>query len=163
MLLRVSWAEIVCIFALILLAGCQQSITGGVVVEQQDDSPKDVVITSQPKPVATQQPTAPQPVAPAPNWVPENVLPRQEKEVIIIPESKPSENPLQDCLDSCSASCESSSSLACSQTTGYGCKQNCGSIIDPSACSTACSLRDARKCEPKFIEFCTSTCEGRCH
>jgi hypothetical protein len=24
-------------------------------------------------------------------------------------------------------------------------------------------LRDARRCEPKFIEFCSATCEGRCH
>ncbi len=161
MSLRVSWAEIVCVLALLFLSACQQSITGGVVVEQNDGIPKDVVITSQPQP--SPQQAQPKAAESSPVWIPENVLPGPEREVIVIPESKPSEDPVQDCIDDCMDSCTTSAGLACAQSSGAACKQQCGGIIDPSACSTACSLRSARMCEPKFAEYCTSTCGGRCH
>lgn len=170
MSLQDSFTKILaCVALLLILAACNRSPTGGVIVLQEDEGPKHVVITSD----ATAEPAtppqqAPQPaVQPAatqpPQWIPENVLPRKEPEVIIIPESRPAEDPVAACIGKCSATCANSAKLACSQSTGSGCKQNCGQYIDPTACSTACSLRDARRCEPKFIEFCSATCEGRCH
>lgn len=158
------------IFAVIVLAlvlaGCSGSPTGNVVVTQEPEGPKNVVVTgipseppaSQPVPVATEVVTAANP-----QWIPENVLPRDEPEVIVIPESKPVEDPAQKCLDDCVKSCASSAKLACNSKSGAECKSRCGSIIDPSACSTACSLRSAHACEPKFNDYCAATCKTRCY
>lgn len=145
---------------LIVLAGCQQSPTGStVIIDQVDDGPKHVVVKSSPAP------SEPEPVPePEPQWIPENVLPPpEEPEVIVIPENKPPEDPVLACVEKCESSCETSASAACSQTSGSGCKAFCGNVIDTSACSTACSLRNARRCEPKFIEFCSAQCNSRCY
>ncbi len=161
MSLRVFWANIIgCVLLAVLMVGCQKSptgaVTGGIINQALEPGPRDIVVNSSPLP---SQPAAP----PVPVWIPENVLPQPEPQAIVIPENKPAADPVQACVDKCISSCTSSASRACSQSTGTVCKQNCGAIIDPSACSTACSLRDARICEPKFIEFCTSKCDGRCH
>jgi hypothetical protein len=143
----------------VLLFGCQQSPTGGAVITQTPENvPKDVVVTSAP---AAQEPAA---AAPIPiNRIPENVLPRPEPTVIIIPENRPSADPVAACISKCDSDCKTSATYSCTKPTGTDCKASCGAIIDPSACSTACSLRSARMCEPKFIEFCTAQCIGKCH
>jgi hypothetical protein len=147
----------------LVLAGCSGSPTGNVVVTQEPEGPKNVVVTSRPA-EATAVPVAQEVVSPAPTqWVPENVLPRDEPEVIVIPESKPVEDPAQKCLDDCVKSCATSAKLACGSNSGAECKSRCGSIIDPSACSTACSLRSAHACEPKFNDYCAATCKTRCY
>lgn len=161
---------IACVLVIALLSGCSQAPTGNVVINQQaPEGPRDVVINSTP----TVTPPAAQPVAqpaakPSPaqvpvSQIPTNVLPRAEPEVIIIPENKPAADPVQACIDSCESSCEISASFACSKHTGAECRMACGSIIDPEACKTACSLINARACEPKFISFCTAQCIGKCH
>lgn len=164
MLLQGSFTKIItCMVLLLLLAACNQSPTGGVVIQQEPEGPKNVIVTSLPEPAPiAAAPVPTQPVQP-PQWIPENVLPQDEPEVIIIPESKPAEDPVAACIDKCEATCATNAARACSQSTGSACKQSCGQYIDPSACSTACSLRDAHRCEPKFIEFCTATCEDACH
>ena len=162
-----SISAIVCVL-LLFIAGCQ-SPTGGVVISQEPQGPRDIVVnstvpvapavlaTTAVKPVPTTQP------APAPQRIPINVLPQQAPEVYIIPEEKPAIDAVQACLDGCQKNCRTAAARACRQTTGTLCKANCGDIIDPSACSTACSLRDARACEPKFKEFCGNKCIERCN
>lgn len=169
---------VACILLVTLFAGCSQSPTGNVVVSQNsDEAPKNVVINStsvasnvhRPLPVpanavpskqssimASAVPSEPLPVS-------ADALAPEPQQVFIIPENKPSADPVNACIDSCESSCEVSALFACSQTSGSGCKMACGSIIDSSACSTACSLRNAHACEPKFIEFCVSQCSGICH
>lgn len=162
MSLRDSCISIVALLlVIVLLAGCQKSPTGGVTITQQEPAgPQDVVVNSTPAP---SQPVASQPASVPVNRIPTNVLPRPEPQVIIIPESKPAADPVQACIDGCDSSCKTSATYSCSKPNGADCKQSCGQIIDPSACSTACSLRSARMCEPRFIEYCTSQCIGRCH
>lgn len=159
MSLRALWVSGV-LFAVLLLAACQQSPTGGIVIQQEPSGPRLVVVNGSPIAAPPEPGPADESV---PVLVPENVLPRDEPEVIVIPESKPAEDPVQACLDKCEASCKTSARLACSKPTGVECKANCGSIIDPSACSTACSLRNANACEPKFVEYCSSMCVERCY
>ncbi|MEM4254210.1 MAG: hypothetical protein QXR48_02375 [Candidatus Woesearchaeota archaeon] len=143
------------------LFGCQKTPTGGVVITQEDTGPRDVVVTSGPIPEPEPEPSPPQEIPL--NRIPTNVLPRDEPQVIVIPENRPAEDPVTDCIEKCESSCKTSAISACSKPSGADCKSACGQIIDPSACSTACSLRSARVCEPKFIEFCSSQCVGRCH
>lgn len=155
---------IVCI--LLLLAACTSSPTGNAVISQDATGPRDITVNGSSQPAAQQ--TAPattstQPTEEPVRRIPTNVLPPPPGEIIIIPESKPAEDPVQDCMNKCETSCKNSAALACGKSTGTECKANCGTIIDPSACSTACSLRNAHSCEPKFIEFCTSKCAGRCY
>jgi hypothetical protein len=142
---------------LLFLAACN-SPTGGIVVNQEPTGPRDIVVNSTTSPVAQPVP-APAPL-PAPKEV---IVSAPAPEIIVIPANKPPEDPVEACLEACTASCENSAVKACGQSTGAACKTNCGTIIDPSACSTACSLRDAHACEPKFIDFCTAKCAGKCH
>ncbi len=161
MLSKASFISIVACVLVIALLGCQTSPTGGAIITQEQTGPKDVVVTSEPVPQPAAQPAKPVPVPPS--GIPTNVLPRPEPQVIIIPESKPAADPYKACVDNCDASCTTSATFSCSKPSGTDCKAACGNIIDPSACSTACSLRSARICEPKFIEFCTAQCVGKCH
>jgi len=151
----------------LLVAGCSSSPSGNVVINQEPEGPKNVVVTGKPvtpAPAAQPVPVAQDVVTPAsPQWVPENVLPRDEPEVIVIPAVEQVEDPAQKCLDDCVKSCTSSAKLACGSGSGAECKSRCGSIIDPSACSTACSLRSAHACEPKFNDYCAATCKTRCY
>lgn len=151
---------IVCI--LLLLAACSSSPTGNAVISQDATGPREITVNS-----STQQTvpatTSTQPAAAPVQRIPTNVLPPPPGEIIIIPESKPAEDPVADCMNKCETSCKTSAALACGKSTGADCKANCGTIIDPSACSTACSLRNAHSCEPRFIEYCTSKCAGRCY
>jgi hypothetical protein len=141
------------VILLVFLAACQ-SPTGGVVINQVPTGPRDIVVNGSPNlPV----PVNPQP---APKKV---VVSSPVPEVIIIPETKPAEDPYKQCMDSCSTQCKASAEKACSQNLGTECRANCGGIIDKSACSTACSLRNANACEPKFIEFCSNKCVERCN
>jgi hypothetical protein len=149
----------------VLLVGCQKSPTGGAVITQSNENaPKDVVVTSQPAPQQPVQPAA-QPAQAVPvNRIPTNVLPQPDMpQIIVIPENKPVADPVQACIDKCDSDCKISATFSCSKPSGAECRMACGGIIDPSACSTACSLKNARSCEPKFIEFCTAQCVGRCH
>jgi hypothetical protein len=153
---------------LLLFAACSASPTGNVVVLQEATGPRDITVNGSAQPATTPaaQPSAPATTQPAEEPVrriPTNVLPPPPGEIIVIPESKPAADPVQDCMNKCETSCKTSSALACGKSTGADCKANCGPIIDPSACATACSLRNAHSCEPKFIEFCTSKCAGRCY
>lgn len=158
MSLRVSWVNIVAILLVMILVGCQKSPTGAVPVETPEEpAPKEVVVTSIPEPAPQPEPE-PEPE----QWVPENVIPR-EKETIVVPATKPPEVTFEDCADECASKCITKADIACGKSSGAECKQNCGTVIDPSACSTACSLRSAGICETKFIEFCSSKCEGQCH
>lgn len=152
---------------LLFLAACQ-SPTGGVVINQEPSGPREIIVNSTPapQPAAPVQQALPAPApepTPAPVRIPTNVLPQQAPEVYIVPETKPAIDPLQQCLDGCQQTCKTAAATSCRQTTGTACKANCGDIIDPSACSIACSLRDARSCEPKFKEFCGAQCIKRCH
>ena len=165
MSLRALFISIVaCVLVLALLSGCQKSPSGAVIVQTPPEGPKDVVVTS--APVQEPQPAPSQSAQPEEiplNRIPANVIPRDEPQVIIIPESRPAEDSVADCIEKCDSSCRTSAGFACSKPSGADCRASCGSIIDPSACSTACSLRSARICEPKFIEFCSAKCIGRCH
>jgi len=156
---------IMCVLLLVLVA-CQKSPTGGVIITQEDTGPKHVIVNSVPEPQPAVQP-APQPSVPVaqdPAWIPENVLPQEPSStVIVIPENKPAEDPVAECIADCESSCKRSAEQACIQDSGTSCKLNCGSIIDPSACSTACSLRSANACEPRFIEYCTPKCTEQCY
>lgn len=143
------------------LFGCQKAPTGGVVITQEDTGPKEVIVTSEPVPEPEPVPAQPEQIPI--NRIPTNVLPREEPQVIVIPENKLAEDPIADCIKKCESACMISADFACSKPSGADCKSACGQIIDPSACSTACSLRSARVCEPKFIEFCSAQCAGRCH
>jgi hypothetical protein len=165
MLSKASFISIVACVLVIALLGCQTSPTGGAIITQEQTGPKDVVVTSEPvsQPVAAQPAAQPKPAPVPPSGIPTNVLPRPEPQVIIIPESKPAADPYKACIDNCDSSCKISATYSCNKPSGADCKQSCGQIIDPSACSTACSLRSARVCEPKFIEFCTAQCIGKCH
>jgi hypothetical protein len=158
---------IVCVLVIALLSGCSQSPTGNVVITQQaPEGPKDVVINSTPTVSQPASQPAANPSSPSPvpvSQIPTNVLPRPEPVVIIIPENKPAADPVQACVEDCESSCEISASFSCSKNTGAECRMSCGSIIDTSACSTACSFKSAHACEPKFIEFCTAQCIGKCH
>ncbi len=152
---------VACVLVIALLSACQKSPSGAVIV-QAPEGPKDVVVNSTPAPqTAPQAPSQPEPVPL--NYIPTNVIPRDEPQVIVIPESRPAEDPVADCIEKCSSSCEISADFACSKPSGADCKATCGQIIDPSACSTACSLRSAGICEQKFIEFCSAQCVGKCH
>ncbi len=165
MSLRVSFISVVVL--LVLLAGCSTSPSGGVVINQEPTGPREIIVNSTPAAPAA-QPTAPAATpapAPAPvQHIPINVLPQQPApEVYIVPADHPPVDRLQSCLDGCELKCKQSAAVSCRQTTGTACKANCGDIIDPSACSIACSLRDARSCEPKFKEFCGAQCVKRCY
>ncbi len=149
----------VCLVFLFVLIGCQQSPSGAIIVETEPDAPKHVVVSS--IPVSTPEEIDIEIVEEPEEPVIEPVIP--EPEVIIIPEDKPSGDPVADCLRKCTSSCEISAKTACSQSSGSACKHLCGNIIDPSACSTACSLRSARICQPKMVEFCTSQCNSKCY
>ncbi len=164
MSLRDSCVKIL-VFVLIVtvLFGCQKSPpTGGVVITQEDTGPKEVVVVGEPVPEPAPQEAPAQEPMPV-NRIPTNVLPRPEPQVIVIPESKPVGDPVQACIENCNSDCEISADFACSKPSGTDCKAACGSIIDPSACSTACSLRNANACEPKLMEFCSAQCVGKCH
>lgn len=162
MSLRVSWLNVfACVLVLALLFACQKSPSGAVIVQTPPEGPKEVVVTS--APVPEPQPAPSQPEQVPLNRIPTNVLPREEPQVIVIPESKPAEDPYADCIEKCASSCGISANFACSKPSGADCKMSCGQIIDPSACSTACSLRSAGICESKFIEFCSAQCVGKCH
>lgn len=164
MSLRVSFISVVVL--LIVLAGCSLSPSGGVVINQEPTGPREIIVNSTPAaPAAPSTTVAPQPAAPAPvQHIPINVLPQQPApEVYIVPAEHPPVDRLQSCLDGCELKCKQSAAVSCRQTTGTACKANCGDIIDPSACSIACSLRDARSCEPKFKEFCGAQCVKRCY
>ncbi|MEM4240450.1 MAG: hypothetical protein QXM31_04195 [Candidatus Woesearchaeota archaeon] len=145
----------------LFIFGCQKSPTGGVVITQEDTGPKEVVVVSAPVPEPEPAPSQPQEIPI--NRIPTNVLPREEPQVIIIPENRPAEDPVADCIKKCESACMISADFACSKPSGADCKSACGQIIDPSACSTACSLRSAGICEPKFLEFCSAQCVGKCH
>ena len=164
MSLRALCVSVIASFLILsLLSGCQKSPSGAVIVQTSPEGPKDVVVTSAPVPEPAPQPAPSQPEPVPLNRIPINVIPREEPQVIVIPESRPAEDPVSDCIGKCESSCRTSAGFACSKPSGADCKASCGSIIDPSACSTACSLRSARICEPKFIEFCSAQCIGRCH
>ncbi len=152
---------IACILVLALLSACQKSPSGAVIVQAPPEGPKEVVVTSEPVPEP--EPAPSQPSETPLNYIPTNVIPRDEPQVIVIPENRPAEDPVAECIEKCESSCKTSATYACSKPSGADCKSACGQIIDPSACSTACSLRSARICEPKFIEFCSAQCVGKCH
>lgn len=137
---------------LFFLVACQ-SPTGGVVINQEPTGPRDIIVNG--------SPNLPETAAPEP--AKEVVVSSPVPEVTIIPESKPAVDPYQACMDGCSARCKASAVKACGQNLGTECRANCGDIIDKSACSTACSLRNANACEPKFIEFCSNKCVERCN
>ncbi|MEM2916247.1 MAG: hypothetical protein QXT19_02735 [Candidatus Woesearchaeota archaeon] len=160
MSLQVSWRNVfACVLVVALLSACQKSPSGAVIVQIPPEGPKEVVVTSAPLP----EPASAQPEQIPVNRIPSNVLPREEPQVIVIPENRPAEDPVADCIEKCKLSCETSANFACSKPSGADCRSGCGQIIDPSACSTACSLRSARICEPKFIEFCSAQCVGKCY
>lgn len=164
MSLRVSFISVVVL--LILLAGCSLSPSGGVVINQEPTGPREIIVNSTPAaPAASQTTVAPSPAqTPAPvQHIPINVLPQQAPEVYVVPAETQPVDRLQSCLDGCQLKCKQNAAVSCRQTTGTACKANCGDIIDPSACSIACSLRDARSCEPKFREFCGAQCVKRCY
>ena len=151
---------------LLFLAACQQSPTAGVVINQEPTGPRDITVNSTPAPQPAQIPAAPAPQpaqAPAPMHIPINVLPQQAPEVYIVPAEKPVVDPVQSCLDGCQLQCKQNAAAACRQPTGTACKANCGTMIDPESCKSACALRDARSCEPKFKEWCGAKCKEHCY
>lgn len=158
MLSQVFWAKVMCFVVLVFLFACQSSPTGNVVgvqeaVQHVQEQPREVIINSLPD----------APEKPVTNTQPAVIVASPAPEVIIFPEDIIPENPVGECTEQCKKSCTIYANRACSQTTNTACKSNCGEIINPSACATACSLRNARLCEPKFIEFCAAQCEKKCY
>jgi len=123
-------------------------------VEKPAPEPAVAVETvSEPPPVDVQPvPEAPEPV----EEVKEEPKPPEQ---IIEPIPQPAE---LSCMEECEAKCVKDADNACSEPFNRDCKQKCGTIIDPSACSTACSF-DKRNCIPFFEKTCKNTCVQICN
>lgn len=80
-------------------------------------------------------------------------------------QSEPTEPQVQlSCNDLCEQDCERDAQNACRQTERSDCKSQCGDIIDPSACSQACSfLHQSASCRTQFEQFCKAKCVERCN
>lgn len=148
-----SLPKIVVIMLLFLVACSTQTPTAFVVKEP-------VVINSTP---TNEIIVTPEPVTE--ELIDESTLPKPEPapEIIVVPERKPIVDPVASCTKGCEMQCDSNADHACNQGSTSGCKSACGSVIDPSACSAACSFRRAGSCESKFKKFCFAQCQGKCH
>lgn len=150
MSLQDSCAKLVFAF-LVLLAGCTASPSGSIVIHQEPTGPRHIEVNGSQIPAIVDNATSVS--------KPEEIVVPEERVVVVIPANR---QPSNDCLDSCALSCRQSSLNACGQRTGSSCRLRCGSIIEPSACASACALKDANACVPKFVEFCTAQCSVRC-
>ena len=103
------------------------------------------------QPVLEPQVKAPQEVVKAPETVKE--------------EPKPQLSPQEDCQEMCKGSCEASAQNACTQPGRPECKAGCGDVIDPSACSQACTYvqNQPQQCKQMFEQFCSAQCVNYCH
>ena len=69
----------------------------------------------------------------------------------------------RDCLGICQDYCALSAQNACVQGSRSLCKSNCGTVIDPSACTQACAfLSQPNVCRQRLQQFCEANCIGRC-
>lgn len=69
----------------------------------------------------------------------------------------------QDCEGFCAWECERNAHNACNQRERSQCKALCGSTIDPSACSQACSfINQPGACRSQMEKFCKSQCTAKC-
>jgi|SRR3989344_3063649 len=77
---------------------------------------------------------------------------------------EPTEQVQLTCDDLCQQDCERDAQNACKQQERSDCKSQCGDIIDPSACSQACSfLHQSATCKTQFEQFCKAKCVERCN
>ena len=67
------------------------------------------------------------------------------------------------CKSQCDSDCEADAQLACKQRERSACKANCGDVIDPSACTQACTyLNQPQSCKSMLEQFCKSRCVQIC-
>ncbi|HLF54978.1 MAG TPA: hypothetical protein VI612_04620 [Candidatus Nanoarchaeia archaeon] len=74
--------------------------------------------------------------------------------------------PEEQCVENCQTNCERSAQNACTQKERSGCKDICNDnpIIDPSACTQACTyLSQSNVCKQQMEQFCSAQCVGTCH
>lgn len=133
-----KWA----ILLLVLLISCApaaQEIGAKPVIQTQPEPPKPV-----PQPVLEPEVKAPQEVAPP--------------QPVSIPEKT--------CNELCQENCGATAQNACTQKERSGCKAVCGDnpVIDPSACTQACTyITQPNSCKYQMEQFCSSQCVKQCH
>ncbi len=113
-----------------------QQVIAPPVLEPEIKAPQQVV-----QPTATQAPTT---------------KPVVQKEL----------SPYEECLQDCDESCAATAQNSCTQRDRSGCKDICNDnpIVDPSACTQACSyLPQPSVCKQQMDSFCSAQCVNYCH
>jgi len=69
----------------------------------------------------------------------------------------------QSCIEACQQDCTAAAINSCKQRFRSECKARCGDIIDPSACTQACTyISQPQQCKTQFEQFCNAQCVGLC-
>ncbi len=137
-----KWAIILLIF-LISCAPATQEVITKPIVEQQPVQPK------------TEQVLEPEIKAPV-------AEPTPAKE----PEPQPKLSPGEACAQDCEIKCHQTAQNSCTQAQRAQCREMCNDnpIIDPSACTQACSyLSQPNVCKQQMEQFCSAQCVAYCH
>lgn len=139
---------------LILLVAC--STVEQTAMTKPSTRPIESTVYQQPEPAAAQEQVSKQPVLESEVKAPVETAPAQ---------SEPAEPQVQlSCDELCAQDCEKDAQNACKQQERSQCKSQCGDIIDPSACSQACSfLHQSASCRTQFEQFCKAKCVERCN
>ncbi len=145
-----KWA----IFALLLIISCApaaQEVTTKPVMEKQIEAPKTEQVL-EPQVKAPQQITVVQ-TTPSPSPTPKI-------------ETKPALSPEENCIQECEENCKATAQNSCTQKGRADCKDICNDnpVIDPSACTQACTyLNQPNVCKQQMEQFCSAQCVGHCH
>jgi len=143
-----KWPILVLIF-LISCAPATQEVMTKPVMEKQIEAPKpEPILEPQVKPA--QAPAVQATTAPTPKI-----------------ETKPSLSPEEACLQACEENCAATAQNSCTQSGRPDCKDICNDnpVIDPSACTQACTYvpNQANVCKQQMEQFCSAQCVGSCH
>ncbi len=144
-----KWA----ILALILLISCApatQEVVTKPVMDTQIEAPQTEPIV----PVLEPQIKAPQEIA----VVQSTPSPSPKIETTLSPE--------EECIQDCEENCKATAQNSCTQSGRADCKDICNDnpVIDPSACTQACTyLNQPNVCKQQMEQFCSAQCVGYCH
>lgn len=90
----------------------------------------------------------------------------EQKEVEETPVETPKLSPEEECTMNCEENCKATAQNACTQKGRPECKQICSDnpIIDPSACTQACTYveNQPNACKVRMEEWCTAQCVKSC-